>query len=196
MGRPDLSETRRNEILDALERCVAREGLAGASLDRIAEEAGVKRQIIRHYLGNRDDVMRAFGHRLVARMHGDVEVMIAALPSEGRVGALLDMLFSTGSNSADSAASILLFEALIAAADREPELRDLVVGYVKSLTDAVASELATAHPGRERQEVWSTAYAVVALCFNHASMRPLNLPRRYGQSERDAARRLINTLDG
>ena len=54
MGRPDLTEVRTAEILDAFERCVARFGLEGSSLERDAEEAGMKRSILRHYIGNRN----------------------------------------------------------------------------------------------------------------------------------------------
>ena len=38
MGRPSLTEVRTVEILDAFERCVARYGLEGSSLERIAED--------------------------------------------------------------------------------------------------------------------------------------------------------------
>ena len=41
MGRPNLTEVRTSEILDAFERCVARFGLEGSSLERVAEEAGI-----------------------------------------------------------------------------------------------------------------------------------------------------------
>ena len=57
MGRPNLTEVRTAEILDAFERCVARYGLEGSSLERVAEEAGVKRSILRHYIGNRDEMI-------------------------------------------------------------------------------------------------------------------------------------------
>ena len=59
MGRPSLANVRREQILDALERCLARDGLVGTTLEAVAEEAGVRRPVIRHYFGNRDELVAA-----------------------------------------------------------------------------------------------------------------------------------------
>ena len=59
MARPSLANTRREEILDALERCLARRGLEGTTLESVAAEAGVARPVIRHYFGNRDVLLKA-----------------------------------------------------------------------------------------------------------------------------------------
>ncbi|MEM7233345.1 MAG: helix-turn-helix domain-containing protein, partial [Planctomycetota bacterium] len=67
MPRRDLTKERTEQILDALERCVVHFGLGGTSLERIAEEAEMKRSILRHYVGNRDDLIVAMAERLAAR---------------------------------------------------------------------------------------------------------------------------------
>ena len=195
MGRPDLSGPRRDQILDALERCVARDGLAGTSLDAIAAEAGVKRQLIRHYLGNRDEVVRAFGRRLVARLRADVEAMTAALPGRDRVAAMLEMLFGGAPGSAgDSAASVLLLESMIASAEREPEFSELVAGYVEALVDAIGAELRRERPGASASDVRDVASGIVGLCFHDVSLRPLGPPWGDGRTALAAARRLVSTL--
>ena len=43
MGRPSIKAERREQILDAYETCVARFGVGGASLEKIAETAGLAR---------------------------------------------------------------------------------------------------------------------------------------------------------
>ena len=65
MPRPDLTEQRTAEILDAFERCIVRHGLDGSSLEKIGEEAGMKRPILRHYVGNREALVMALAERVI-----------------------------------------------------------------------------------------------------------------------------------
>ena len=194
MGRPDLTEQRTSEILDAFERCVARLGLDGSSLDKVAEEAGVKRQLIRHYIGNRDDLVRAFAERLIEKYHAQLAWMIDALPATGRVDALFGYLFPSA--AAYSAESTLVLEAMIAAADRMPEFRDLLATYIEALTASIAGELRRAYPSASRADAAAVAYGIVGLCFNQESLAPLALPPRYLRASRECARRLAASLAG
>lgn len=57
MGRPSVAAERRRQILEAAIRCIAAKGFAGTTLDGIAEEAGMARGHVRHFAGNRDDVL-------------------------------------------------------------------------------------------------------------------------------------------
>ncbi|MGI9303924.1 MAG: TetR family transcriptional regulator, partial [Gammaproteobacteria bacterium] len=59
MPRPSLKTQRTGEILDAFQRCIVKYGMQGASLERISEEADMGRTILRHYVGNRDDLIIA-----------------------------------------------------------------------------------------------------------------------------------------
>lgn len=59
MGRRDLSDERRPHIVAAAKRAITKYGVDGATQERIAEEAGMSRALIRHYLGNRDAVLDA-----------------------------------------------------------------------------------------------------------------------------------------
>ena len=53
MARPRVTAERREEILAAFARCVARDGVEGASLQQVADEAGLARGLLRHHLGQR-----------------------------------------------------------------------------------------------------------------------------------------------
>ena len=57
MGRKNLGEERRAQILDAFYRCAARDGLHGASIRKIAAEAGVRPGIIHHYFSSREEMI-------------------------------------------------------------------------------------------------------------------------------------------
>ena len=76
MPRPSLKEQRTEEILDAFERCIHRVGLSGSSLEVIAEEAGMKRSILRHYIGNRDDILEALAARTISRYQSETDELM------------------------------------------------------------------------------------------------------------------------
>ncbi len=59
MPRKSLKEIRSEQILAAYATYITRYGLEGATQERIAEPAGVKRLIFRHYLGNREEMIDA-----------------------------------------------------------------------------------------------------------------------------------------
>ena len=66
MARKSVKIQRSKEILDAFERCISKWGLDGASLERIATESGIKRPALRHFIGNRDELLVALVKSMVA----------------------------------------------------------------------------------------------------------------------------------
>ena len=128
MGRPSLKEQRSAEILDAFGRCVARYGVEGSTLERIAEEAGVKRTILRHYVGNRSDLISALSVRIEREFLSQTEQVFEMLPSTGRLDRLIDMLFDPA-NQTDSN-DVAIAQALISASElyADTATRPLVMG--------------------------------------------------------------------
>lgn len=192
MGRPDLTETRRAEILDAFERCVARYGLDGSSLELVAEEAGMKRSVVRHYVGNREDMIVALAERVTATWRKYLRQFVDSLGGEQRVEPLLEFLLPAKSPTGTEA--LLVIEGLIAAGEKHPEVRSLMSDYVEDVVSMTAKQLALAFPTAKRSDCWSVAYGVVSIWFNHDSLAPLHLPPKYHQAARATARRLIDTL--
>ena len=115
MGRPSLAEVRRPQLLDAYAACLVRYGVQGTTLDRVAKEAGVTRGLVRHYLGNRDEVLRALGDwaregyfvffEQSSRRHPDadpIDVLLDLTTSEQprQFYAVLDALFAEAGRDA------------------------------------------------------------------------------------------------
>jgi len=67
MGRPNKSEEKRQQILDAFERIILKEGYAKASQRKIAEEAKVNQPMIHHYFSGSDELLNALLKRVVSR---------------------------------------------------------------------------------------------------------------------------------
>lgn len=83
-GRPvgGQLEVDREQVLDAAERVIARDG-AGASIEAVAAEAGVTKPIVYDRVGGRSDLADALAERLADRM---VEAANRALKSAGSTG--------------------------------------------------------------------------------------------------------------
>lgn len=192
MGRPSLAEVRKSEILDAFAHCVARYGLEGSSLERVADQAGVKRSIIRHYIGNREELVDALAERVAAQFHNQLASFVAGVSEQRRIKQLLDFLFPA--IPIESADSILVVEALIAAGDSYPKARTLMLGYVEHLVDQITDQLRLAYPRATRPRCWNVAYGVVGICFNQESLSPLGLPKAYIKASRKCSEILIASL--
>lgn len=57
MGRKSLADARRSEIIAAFYQCVVKEGFAGASIRKVAKEAGVQPSVLHHYFADRDEMI-------------------------------------------------------------------------------------------------------------------------------------------
>ena len=120
MGRRSLASTRRPQILRAFEVCVLRYGLEGSSLERIAQEAGVRRSLIRHYFGNRNELTEALIEGVIERTVSVYRDVIRTAGAEGGTAALVDYLMGPAfPDKRDDA----LIDALMAVSHRDERLR-------------------------------------------------------------------------
>ena len=178
MGRPSVQEQRTAEILTAYELCVARHGLDGATQERVAAQAGVKRTLLRHYLGNKDEMVEALIKHVVARFNSETDQMIAALPKTARPKALLDILF--GPLGITETASVLTINALGAASDRFPKARTGLLAAMERMHDAVRA----------------AAFGICHLYFSIDSLMMLDPPQDWLDQARQAANTHLLNLEG
>ena len=192
MPRPSLKSERTQEILDAFAVCVGRYGLEGATLERIAETAGVKRPILRHYLGNRDEMVAALIEHLGASFDAQTDALLGALPAKRRIESLFDILFAA--ETVTEAERVAAMQAMVAAADRYPTVRPVLLGAVDRLLSAIEEELAAAYPAAEPERVSAAAFGLVSLYFNLDALAPLRLPAAWRGAARQAAETLVQSL--
>jgi len=192
MPRPSLKEQRSQQILDAFIVCVARYGLEGATQERIAARAGVKRTLLRHYLGNRDDMTAALVGHLAARFDSMTDALEAALPRTGRVDALLHFMFDA--DPTQDAELALAWQALVAASDQLVGARKALLGNVSRLVRLVERELAGACPAGDKAQVGAVARGIVDIYFSVYALAALTPPRTWRRASARAARTLIDSL--
>jgi len=191
MPRPSKKAERTEQILQAFERCVARYGLDGSSLERIAEEAGLQRPLVRHFVGNRDALVQQLADRVIDRSDAQWQGFLAMLPAQQAIEPLLDGLFSDQSSDADF---VLVIESLIFAAGRDAVLRDKMQGWLKRFVDSFAELLQREYPAASATDINAVAFGLLSIYFNLDSLAPLQMNSLYREDALSAARRLLASL--
>jgi AcrR family transcriptional regulator len=191
MPRPSLADVRRPQLLDAYARCLVRYGLEGSTLDRIAEEAGVTRALVRHYLGNREDVDRA----LVAHVRDRYVEWFAGLgtgkrPRE-RLTVVLDSLFDEG---ADQPTQVV--DALLGASAEDPLLQASLREMYLELEHLLDAQIASAYPNADLSTRRRVAYAILCLAGMNGSLTAIGFPHDRSIGVRASADRLLRDLPG
>jgi AcrR family transcriptional regulator len=189
VGRRSLAGVRRTQILDALERCILRHGLAGSSLARIAGEAGVQTSVIAHYFGNRAGLLEALTQRLVRRY----EALFASL-QEGplpSVEAGLALLFPDELQDLDLAR---ISRELVGAARDDETVRACLREAHTVFEDTLFEMLGRWYP--EAPEASRRMVALGLLCLSEGSAQLQSCDmRRARVRARGAARALVGTLE-
>lgn len=154
--RPTLKDQRSAEILDAYLTCVARFGLKGSTQDRIAAEAGVKRPLLRHYLGNRDDMTAALADHVINALAGVSEAVSVQFGSRSEPSELIDALFDDGHGHDPRLR--LAWKALATTAEHIPDLRPKLTHRYADFLAVIEGVLARAHPSAPLKRVRAVAH--------------------------------------
>jgi AcrR family transcriptional regulator len=191
MGRKSIAETRRDEILAAFERCVPKHGL-DVSLEQIADEAGVKRSIIRHYVGNRDELVDALIERIATSYPQQFRAAAQDIPPSEMLARTLDYLF--GSVPAYNEWDVVILGVLISAKERYPQAKQHLQRMFEEFVTMLAGDLALAYPAASRERCQHIAYSIFCLSMMNESMMWLGLDPAYNLAARQSAELLLRTL--
>jgi AcrR family transcriptional regulator len=139
VGKRELSGDKAQRIVDAMRASVAAQGIAGATFERVAGEAGVSRGLLHYYFGTKErllvEVVRQDTERRVARLD---EPLAAA----GSASDVLDVLVSSLLDLIDNDPGFfgLLFE-LVSAGRRNAEIQREVADLFRRTRDHLAEGL-------------------------------------------------------
>ncbi|SDL36589.1 TetR/AcrR family transcriptional regulator [Microbacterium azadirachtae] len=200
MGRPSLAAERRRQIIGVTIQCMAVHGVAGTTLERIADAAGMARGHVRHYVGNREELLtdaaRFFYFGEAAMDEKDLDRIMAASPiidPASTVEEALDYLFGEfAAPSADNAAAT----AFVDAGRTIAEIHTIVLRAYLSFETALTDILHRAHPDAAPRECRRVAYAVLATAIGNTFMTDLELSPERIADARSAAAELIARMPG
>lgn len=192
MPRPSLKAKRTEEILDALEVCVIRDGVNGATLEKIADEANMRRSLLRHNIGNREQLIEAFLDRFFKNSNQEIEQMFAHLPAENRVEVLLDFLFDEKYSNTQLS---LLAMALTSAAVTDKSINKRLGEWNAHFIELIANELRKSFNNSSLEDCHIIATGLVGIYFNSESLSVFNGLQNIRHESKAAANSLINALN-
>ncbi|MEP0452222.1 TetR/AcrR family transcriptional regulator [Roseibium sp.] len=192
MPRPSLKDERSREILDAFLTCVAHFGLEGATQERIAAEAGVKRTLLRHYLGNRDEMIRALLEYVVAGFSESTGALAKLLGPDGDLMNLITLLFDQ--RNASDPRLMLAYQAMVASVDTYPEMREPLLNSLQSFLMVIETAAKRSHPTCSPDKIRAVAHGISAAYVNLDALSPLNPPADWQAAAKTAATLLASSL--
>ncbi len=160
------------------------------TLDDVARKAGMQRSVIRHYVGNRSELVAAALDELVDGYRGSVVETVGESPS---LAVLLDHLFSAKWYR-DQSTSDRALEVLFREASHSEAMRERLKAAYQSLVTVVADALR--HDAEERavhltdDDALAMAYAIVCLAEHNVDLQSLGFDPSNASSAHRAARML------
>ncbi|GAB4520967.1 MAG: TetR family transcriptional regulator C-terminal domain-containing protein [Roseibium sp.] len=117
-------DERKRSLLEATLTCVAREGLRGATVRRIAEEAGVTAGLVRHYFGSKNDLISSAYAYLIGQLTAEADTR--AHQSAGDAGEQLrDFLIANMTTPNLSEEKVSLWATFIGRVRYETDFADI-----------------------------------------------------------------------
>ncbi|WCE31765.1 TetR/AcrR family transcriptional regulator [Vibrio sp. SCSIO 43137] len=192
MPRPSLKAERTEAILDAVERVVIRDGISGVTLEKIAEEAGMRRTLLRHNIGNREQLIEAFLDRFFVKSDHQTQQMLDYLPEENRVTVLLDLLFD-----AEYANNQLTLVALAVtfAATSDTNIQHRMQHWNANFIKTISGQLRLSFKGASEKACHEVATGLTGIYCNCESLAPLGDISEIRTASKRAAKRLVSTLE-
>ena len=191
MGRKNLQTERRMQILDACEEIVLTEGLASASLARVAGRVGLDRTTLHHYYRTRSELLGGLVERIVDGYLAEVREVESERGSNFDVSESLDFLLSP-----DFARPHYdrILDEFSAASYEDAEVRQHLRRLFVTLEEFTVSLLLKAVPNAAPERVRQTAYTLYALIEGAYLLHALGFPDDRLRAARRTARELVETL--
>lgn len=187
VGRPPLKDQRRREIVRAFIELVATHGLEHVSLDDVAADAGIQRAALRHFVGNRDQLIEAAIVEITRLALAGLEVQLG-------LAEVIAMLFDPGRmksiDAADRAWGELMPEAM-----RSPDTRAVIKECYDGLIALISHALRRQHPTATRAHITDTAYAIACMAEQNYPFQRLGYPQARCKGLKEAALALADRLD-
>ena len=189
-----MVEVRRDEIIDAVQRCIVEYGLADTTMAKVADEAGMQRSAISHFLGNRDDVIAAAVERSCEHYVATLMAIVEENDPADRLDAILDGLIG-GKRVHEHA--MVLFDEVLTLGHHDEHARLAIEQAMFTLEAELKKALAVRVPTVDSRRRADVAYALLLIIDNEERFRVLGFSeRKYpGRRARAAAATLIDSLE-
>lgn len=170
MARP-IAEFRRPEIVAAMRRVLEKSGLSMPSNDEIAVEAGMSRQLIRHYFPKPEDMPVELAKALVLEYTSLLSQGVVYAGTVSRLDIFLDFYFcQTPSDGPQKPADDSVYDALMTLSVDNPALREELMSQYTRLATLFSHELHILYPQLGMAAAQELSGAIVALIVGHGKL--------------------------
>ena len=190
-----IADYRKPEIVQATIKTMMTLGLPSPSYDDIAQEAGMSRQLIRHYYPDSDVLMVAVCDALAASYRESLARGIIAGNATSRLATFFDFYFNFLTpqglkKPVDDAA----YDAMFALAANSPAVRRTLREQYDLLHHVIAHEVQISHPALHQTACREIGVLFVSLMYGHWKMvATLGFSETYHRVSREALDRLIDS---
>ncbi|WP_323005343.1 TetR/AcrR family transcriptional regulator [Pseudorhodobacter sp.] len=187
------AEIRRPEILDAAFRVLAQEGLPMPSYDVIAKEAGISRQLIRHYFPDQTSMMVALCDSLAGAYRNLMMKGIIDAASTERLQIFLDFYFGfLEGKGLKKPEDDKVYDAMFSLAAGSPEIRSTLKEQYSLLHFTIWHEVQISNPDIPQRACQEIGYLFVTLMYGHWKMvASLGFSEKHNRIAREAMDRII-----
>jgi TetR/AcrR family transcriptional regulator, transcriptional repressor of bet genes len=193
VGRPSLETVRTRQIVAAASRAIVAHGVNGATLERIAEEAGLRRGHVRHYVGNRAELLDLVIDAAIQPYRARVLEIARVVDRTERIQALLAHMFGSDWGPGEDTA---VFTALLLGAHHDMYLHERMRAYYEELRQDIEKILKRDAQGPARKGAPRIAYAVLCLAYGNTVMTELAVAKPGTRMTREMAEAVIAGLVG
>jgi TetR/AcrR family transcriptional regulator, transcriptional repressor of bet genes len=171
LGRPSNTEERRTQLVRALMRVIVRYGYAGASIQEIAKEAGMRPGLIHYHFESKQEILLTlFSHlELVvgARLEAQIQKLGAGHAREAELDALIDAFLALDKRTDQLA--VACWTIISAEAVHNAELRQLYLQTIRQHQDRIEELLRRALPAAKLAKLDIKAASASILAAIHGS---------------------------
>jgi len=198
VGRPSLARARRRQIIDATVQSMAMHGVGGTTLERVADLAEMSRGHVRHFAGNRDELLidaaRVFFFGDAALDQADLVVLAREAPlvsPDTDIDGALDYLFGEFAEPGNENAAAFAF---VDAGRTLRAIHDIVLEAYRTIERSLATILRRAHPTLSAVSADRLAYALFALASGNSYVNDLDPSPHRIRGARESAQAMIRAL--
>ncbi|MEP0071010.1 hypothetical protein [Pyruvatibacter sp.] len=190
MARPQMGDERRDQILEAFEKCVIRKGLAKTTLTDVADESSLPRSLVRYFVGNRADMVDLLIDRMIER--GDDGV--AKLRPKSRPMTTHDLVDFLFDNTFANDVSNSVIGELWYMAERDNKISKRLAAMYGRVIQMMIAQMETDGIGASDRQRRDAANMILSLAYGQASFLDLGLPDMTTKTGREFARVIVSNL--
>lgn len=191
MARPSIKRFRKEEILNAYEKCIALYGVEGATQKRVAEMASIARPLLRHHVGNNEDMLLEATKRFTTRSIIEMQSLID-YPFNNFDEVLKTLFFNSNSKNSNLN-DVTIAMAFIISAQTNEHVKTQMENWIKHIEKQFYELLCKYKPKLSKSDLEICSSGIMSIYFNSDSLLPVLNKNDLAEKSYKACIKLLST---